>query len=168
MSLHAYAGFWLRFVAYIVDYIIIQVAQSIIIFPVLGMFGITFFSFNEDFDWEYMSEGEIIALIAAGIGAAGAAITIALVIQVLYYSLMEASKYQATVGKLVLGLKVTDMNGDALDFPKAFIRNLAKILSGMILMIGYIIAGFTDKKQALHDIIAGALVIRNDEAVAEV
>lgn len=168
MSLYAYAGFWLRFVAYIVDYIIIQIVQSIIIFPILGMMGISFYTFNEDIDWEYMSEGEIVALIAAGIGAAGAAITIALVIQVLYYSLMESSKYQATVGKLALGLKVVDMEGNGLDFPKAFIRNLAKILSGMVLMIGYIMAGFTDKKQALHDIVAGALVIRNEEAGGEV
>ncbi len=168
MSLTAYAGFWLRFVAYIVDYIIIQIAQSIIIFPLLSIFGISFYSFNEDIDWEYMSEGEIVALVATAIGAAGAAITIALLIQVLYYTFMEASKYQGTVGKLVLGLKVTDMEGNALDFPKAFIRNLAKILSGMILLIGYIMAGFTDKKQALHDIVAGALVVRKDEAVGDV
>ncbi len=164
MSLTAYAGFWLRFVAYIVDYIIIQVAQSIIIFPILGLFGISFFTFNDDIDWEYMSQGEIMAMTATIIGAAGAAITVALILQVLYYSLMEASKYQGTVGKLVLGLKVTDMNGEALDFPKAFIRNLAKILSGMIFLIGYIMAGFTDKKQALHDIIAGALIVRKEES----
>ena len=163
MSLTAYAGFWLRFVAYIVDYIIIQVAQSIIIFPILGLFGISFFTFNDDIDWEYMSQGEIMAMAATMVGAAGAAITVALVLQVLYYSLMEASKYQGTVGKLVLGLKVTDMNGEALDFSKAFIRNLAKILSGMIFLIGYIMAGFTDKKQALHDIIAGALIVKKEE-----
>lgn len=163
MSLAAHAGFWLRFVAYIVDYIVIQVAQSIVVFPILGFFGITFFTFNEDIDWEYMSEGEILAMAATVIGAAGAAITVAIVIQILYYSLMEASKYQGTVGKLVLGLKVTDMNGNALDFPKAFIRNLAKVLSGMTFLIGYIMAGFTDKKQALHDIVAGALVVKKEE-----
>jgi uncharacterized RDD family membrane protein YckC len=73
---------------------------------------------------------------------------------------MESSKYQATVGKLALGLIVTDMNGGKLDFVKALIRNVSKIVSTITLLIGYIIAAFTEKKQALHDIIAGTLVVK--------
>lgn len=75
------------------------------------------------------------------------------VINILYFTLMEASKYQATIGKLALGLKVTDMGGKKLDFTKALIRQVGKIVSGIILLIGYIMAGFTEKKQALHDMI---------------
>jgi uncharacterized RDD family membrane protein YckC len=81
-------------------------------------------------------------------------------IQTLYFALMESSNYQATIGKMVLGLKVTDVNDGKLDFIKALVRNLSKIISGMILLIGYIMAGFTEKKQALHDMIAGTLVVK--------
>jgi uncharacterized RDD family membrane protein YckC len=73
---------------------------------------------------------------------------------------METSKYQGTIGKIALGLKVTDMNGDKLDISKSLIRNLGKIISGIILYVGYMMAGFTEKKQALHDIIAGTLVVK--------
>jgi uncharacterized RDD family membrane protein YckC len=69
------------------------------------------------------------------------------VLQILYYSFMEASKYQGTVGKIALGLIVTDTNGAKLDFTKALVRNLCKIISGIILCIGYIMAGFTDKNR---------------------
>lgn len=64
------------------------------------------------------------------------------------------------MGKLALGLIVTDENGGKLDLVKALIRNVSKIISSMILLIGYIMAGFTEKKQALHDIIAKTLVVR--------
>jgi uncharacterized RDD family membrane protein YckC len=73
---------------------------------------------------------------------------------------MESSNYQASIGKMVLGVKVTDINGAKLDFVKAFVRNISKIISSFILFIGYIMAGFTDKKQALHDMIAGTLVVK--------
>ncbi len=73
---------------------------------------------------------------------------------------MEASKYQGTIGKIALGLIVTDANGGKLDFTKALVRNLCKIISSLIFCIGYIMAGFTEKKQGLHDIIAGTLVVK--------
>ncbi|MEQ8237705.1 MAG: RDD family protein [Cyclobacteriaceae bacterium] len=156
-----YAGFWLRFVAYIVDYIIIQIIQSFVVLPVLGVFGLSFGAASGfDFDLDDMSDGEMFAVIAAFVSALSAIILIALIIQVLYYAFMESSNNQATLGKMVLGLIVTDMAGDKLTFSKALLRQLAKILSGMLFMIGFIIAGFTEQKQALHDMIAGALVIK--------
>ncbi len=160
MALTQYAGFWLRFVAYIVDYIILQVIQSIVILPLLGFFGFTFFSFNESINWEDMSDGELIGLIISAISAGSTLALFSLAIAVVYYTLMEASKYQGTVGKIVLNLQVTDMDGKPLDVPKAFLRQIGKIVSGLILMIGYIMAGFTEKKQALHDMMAGALVVK--------
>jgi uncharacterized RDD family membrane protein YckC len=61
---------------------------------------------------------------------------------------------------MALGLKVTDTDGNSLDFVKALVRNVCKIISGMIMGIGYIMAGFTEKKQGLHDIIANTLVVK--------
>ena len=72
---------------------------------------------------------------------------------------MEASSKKATLGKMALGLIVTDVNGVRLSFGRASGRYFGKILSGLILNIGFIMAAFTEKKQALHDILAGTLVL---------
>lgn len=153
-----YAGFWLRFVAYIIDYVLIWCVQAFIAIPILGMVGISFAS-NVG-DMSNMNEGEMMGMMAAYMAAAGATALLTTVLVILYFTLMESSKYQATVGKLALGLIVTDENGNKLDMVKALIRNLSKIISSMILMIGYIMAGFTEKKQGLHDIIAKTLVVK--------
>lgn len=107
-----------------------------------------------------MNEGEIFGMIAGVVAAAAATALLTTILVVLYFTLMESSKYQATVGKLALGLIVTDENGGKLDVVKALIRNLSKIISSMILMIGYLMIGFTEKKQGLHDIIAKTLVVK--------
>ena len=73
---------------------------------------------------------------------------------------MESSSRQATLGKMALGLKVSDLKGNRISFARASGRHFAKIVSGMILLIGYIMAGFTNRKQALHDMIAETLVLR--------
>lgn len=77
----------------------------------------------------------------------------------LYYTMFEASVWQATPGKRILRLYVTDLNGHRLTFGRALIRNLARQISG-VFFIGYVIAGFTERKQALHDILASCLVLR--------
>src|SRR5204863_9385676 len=112
----------------------------------------------DNFDPSNMDE--LIPLIATFIAAAGAIALLSTIMWVLYGTLMEASKYQATIGKLALGLIVTDINGGKLDFSKALVRNLGKLLSNFIMLIGYIMAAFTEKKQGLHDIIAGTLVVK--------
>ena len=74
---------------------------------------------------------------------------------------MESSEHQGTLGKMALGLTVTDMQARPVSFARASGRFFSKMITGMIpLAIGYIMAGFTEKKQALHDIIAGCLVLR--------
>ncbi len=153
-----YAGFWLRFVAYIIDTIIIYALQFFIFAPVFAWLGISFASRAQEF--ENMSDAEAMGVIGTMAAASTATVLLISVIAILYWALMESSKYQATVGKLALGLKVTDMDGKSLDFVKALIRNACKILSGMIMGIGYIIAGFSEKKQGLHDIIANTLVVK--------
>ena len=78
----------------------------------------------------------------------------------LYEALMTSSSWQATVGKRVLNLKVTDDFGNRISFGRATARYFSKILSGMILCIGFIMAAFTDRKKALHDMIAGTVVVK--------
>lgn len=154
-----YAGFWMRLGAYLIDYIIIYCAQAFIVVPVLGIVGINFASRAASADGD-LSDGDIIAMIVTIVAAASAIALLIFILQVLYFSFMEASKYQGTVGKMALGLIVTDMNGAKLDFGKALVRNLGKIISSLILCVGFIMAGFTEKKQALHDMIANTLVVK--------
>ena len=79
----------------------------------------------------------------------------------LYYALLESSTWQGTVGKKALGLTVTDMEGRRVTFARATGRFFSRLITGMVpLAIGYILAGITAKKQALHDMIAGTLVMR--------
>jgi len=86
---------------------------------------------------------------------------ISLAIGWLYFALLESSERGATVGKMVMGLRVVTSDGRRLSFMNATGRYFAKILSAIILCIGFIMVAFTDKKRGLHDIIAGTLVIKN-------
>ncbi|MCP2730566.1 RDD family protein [Limnofasciculus baicalensis] len=76
-----------------------------------------------------------------------------------YYAVQESSPKQATIGKQALGIVVTDLNNQPISFVIATIRHFSKFLSGIILLIGYLMALFTEKKQALHDMLAGTLVV---------
>lgn len=77
-----------------------------------------------------------------------------------YFSLFECSPMQATIGKLALDICVTDRNGDPIDFRRASIRFWAKLLSSLVLMLGWLMAAFTPERRALHDFLAGTLVLR--------
>jgi uncharacterized RDD family membrane protein YckC len=89
--------------------------------------------------------------------------TASLVLTWLYHALMESSEWQATLGKKALGLVVTDMAGQRVSFGRSTGRHFGKIITNMVpLLIGYIMAGFTAKKQALHDMLAGCLVLRRN------
>lgn len=89
-----------------------------------------------------------------------AASSVSAVVTWLYYALMESSARQATLGKMALGIIVTDIEGRRIGFGKATGRHFAKILSALILGIGFLMVAFTQRKQGLHDILAGTLVIR--------
>lgn len=160
MAGNNYAGFWLRFVAYLIDALLLNIINWMVIFPVMGFLGFGLGAAVTGFDLDSMTDGDFIAMATAIGGMLFAGGLIGTAINILYFTLMEASKYQATLGKLALGLKVTDTDGKQLDFIKALIRQVGKILSGIIFLIGYIMAGFTEKKQALHDMIAGTLVVK--------
>jgi len=76
-----------------------------------------------------------------------------------YFGYFESSENQATPGKSVMKIKVTDLAGNRISFGKAVFRTIMKIVSSIILLIGYIMAAFTEKKQALHDMAASTLVL---------
>jgi uncharacterized RDD family membrane protein YckC len=81
--------------------------------------------------------------------------------QWLYHAYLESGEKQGTWGKQMVGLYVTDLLGNPITFGRASGRFFAKIVTGMIpLGIGYIMAGFTERRQALHDMIASCLVLR--------
>jgi uncharacterized RDD family membrane protein YckC len=154
----AYAGFWLRFVAYLIDGFICGIAFVILLVPLVvlsGAGGVL----------SRIGSGEDISDDAAtflGVSLVFGFIGIVLLVSWLYYALSESSSWQATPGKRILNLKVTDMGGQPITFARASGRYFAKIITHMIpLEIGFILAGFTEKKQAVHDMIASCLVLRN-------
>lgn len=151
-----YAGFWLRVVAYLIDDLIVGTIGFFVALPFIG--GIIFSGIS----MEHLNNSDAGTFLGvAGIlGSILGLILSSIAVGWLYFALMESSKNQATLGKMALGLKVTDMEGNPVSFGKASLRYFGKILSGMIMMIGYIMAGLTEKKQALHDMLAGCLVIR--------
>jgi len=90
----------------------------------------------------------------------GITVVISVLLSWCYEAYFLSSNRQATPGKMALGLKVTNLNGQRISFDQATGRHFAKYLSRVILLIGYIMAAFTERKQALHDVIAGTLVLR--------
>ncbi len=142
-----YGGFWIRVVAAIIDAIIVRVVIS----PITIMFG--------GMGWlAGMGSGAP----RLGMAALGGGISVLAIIAAgwLYEAFMESSSYQATLGKMIFGMKVTDLQGNRISFARATGRHFAKILSGMILCIGFIMVGLTERKQGLHDMLAGTLVRR--------
>jgi uncharacterized RDD family membrane protein YckC len=105
------------------------------------------------------------AMIPMGDGTAFSALQIGIlagfyVVAILYFAITESSAWQATLGKKAVGIIVTDLDGNRISFGKALGRLFAKIISAIILYIGFFMAGFTEKKQGLHDMIAGTLVVK--------
>jgi uncharacterized RDD family membrane protein YckC len=142
-----YGGFWIRVVAAIIDAIILRVvvAPVGIIFGSLGLAG-----------------GMMTGVPHIGLHLLGGGVTALLLIfgSWLYEAFMESSSYQATLGKMIFGMKVTDLYGNRISFERATGRHFAKWLSAVILFIGYIMVGLTERKQGLHDLLAGTLVRR--------
>jgi uncharacterized RDD family membrane protein YckC len=152
-----YAGFWLRFVAYLIDSVILGIPFVVVIALLVAVTGAGAALSNIHPGQE--PPEALIALLGAGF--IFSIVVVALFGGWLYYGMMESSSWQATLGKKALGLYVTDMEGRRISFARASGRFFAKIITGLIpLAIGYIMAGFTAKKQALHDMIAGCLVLR--------
>lgn len=136
-----YAGFWKRVVAYVIDWIVLYLLfflAALAFGPVIrgDMF------WNDGFvgprPWVFLAQ---------------------LSIPWLYYALMESSTRQATLGKMALGIRVVDLSGRRVSFWRATGRFFGQFVSSMFFGIGYLMAGFTRRKQALHDMMAGCLVV---------
>jgi uncharacterized RDD family membrane protein YckC len=152
-----YAGFWLRVLAYCIDAIILGIFSVPILIGGAMALGIGGMIANMPRNQDPFENGMppammLFIMLCVGVGLFGTW---------LYFALLESSEWQGTAGKRVLGLIVTDMNGQRITFLRATGRHFAKFVTSLIpLCIGYIMAGFTEKRQALHDMIASCLVLR--------
>ena len=135
-----YSGFWRRVAASLIDSVILGVVGAI-----LGIvLGVAMVSGGTD-------DTEVVELSGYVVG---------IFLGWLYYALMESSSKQATIGKMVMGIKVTDLEGNQISFARASGRHFGKIISSLILAIGYLMMLWTEKKQTLHDMMAGCLVVK--------
>jgi len=169
MTTFKYIGFWKRFLAHLIDQLILGFVSSIIIIPVLIFFGIGIFSqFEHSNDLEFRN----IALQNPDLSFYEISLMLTLILVLtlfslliswLYYSLMESSAKQATVGKMILNIKVTTLNGDRISFGRATGRYFGKFLSGMISGIGYLVMLFNERKQTLHDMLSGCIIIYSNQ-----
>ena len=132
-----YGGFLIRVVAYIIDAILLNVVMGALSY----VSGVSFISYDSHrFDLLPNLSPFVVAW--------------------LYFSLMESSERGATIGKMAVGLRVVTDQGQRLSFMNATGRYFAKIISAIILGIGFLMVGWTDRKRGLHDMIASTLVIK--------
>ncbi len=131
-----YAGFWIRFLAYFIDSILMSIVNVIILYGVVGI--------------DTLADPQEGVLMTNAIN---------FIIPLLYFTLMQSSSKQATLGKMAVGIKVLNANSETISFPQAIGRYFSKIVSAIILLIGFIMAGFDSRKQALHDKMAGTFVV---------
>ena len=126
-----YADFSQRFIAWVIDMILVSVAAE----TILWAFGLGF-RISGDLGWFQM------------------------VIYLVYCMVLEAGAQQGTIGKQIMRIKVTDMYGQRIEINRSMIRSLGKLLSYAIFLIGFLMALFNDKKQALHDRLAYTIVVK--------
>lgn len=154
-AMQEYGGFWIRFVAFLVDRIILGVV-AVPFFVVLVLPSIL----------RVVKEGRLHnepppEMVVSIVSAALTYAAIVFVGQWLYEAFLTSSSWQGTIGKKLLHLIVTDEQGNRISFARATGRYFAKIISSLCLNIGFIMVAFTERKQGLHDMIAGTLVKRS-------
>ena len=151
-----YAGFWLRAVAFLVDNVVMSVAILVVLVPLIFLTGLGSLLSHINFEEEMNDAGVIVI-----IGFFFLALVASVLVTWLYHALMESSEWQATVGKRMFGLVVTDTAGQRVSFARASGRHFGKIITNMLpVFIGYLMAAFTERRQALHDMIAGCVILR--------
>ena len=135
-----YAGFWKRVAAALIDSLVMLIPSMILGF-IIGFS----MALNDPYVTDY--ELEIVVNIMS------------IVTWWLYSAVFESSNFMATPGKMALGIVVTDYQNQKISFAQASGRHFGKIISGIIIGIGFIMAAFTEKKQGLHDIMSGTLIV---------
>jgi uncharacterized RDD family membrane protein YckC len=145
-----YAGFWRRFVASFIDGIMLVIASKVLDVIVQRLV-------------DRIIDPEPNSVLSVSIWLLSS-VLFYVVVYWLYFALQESSKWQATPGKRALGIAVTDLTGNRISFGRATGRHFAHLISLITFLIGYLIQPFTERRQALHDIIAGTLVVRTEWA----
>ena len=139
-----FGGFWIRVGAYFIDLVVLIIPILLISFLVRAV---------------TPAADEMEQVIVEVMDS-----ILSLVVWWIYFAVLHSSKWQATVGKKAVGLKVVDENGNRISFGRATGRYFAEFISALILAIGYMMVGWTKKKQGLHDMIAGTYVIKSENA----
>jgi uncharacterized RDD family membrane protein YckC len=153
IGVRRYAGFWIRFVAFVIDAIIMGVVGMILTLPLrLLMVGSTVTAVQTQ------DPSAVMAMLPAMMGMLGLSMLVNIALGVAYEGYFVSTK-GGTIGKLALGLQIIRLDGSRLSFGQAAGRYFARILSGIILYIGFIMAGLDAEKRALHDRICNTLVI---------
>ncbi|AQS84224.1 MAG: RDD family protein [Acetobacter aceti] len=164
----AYAGFWVRTAAAILDYVLLSVVSLVV-----GIFTLPTVRLEEwqgdtpsyqvafrntDFATSFHMPWPHVEIHDTG--------TYFLLFQLVYFVVLEASPLRASLGKLVLGLRVCDLTGSRISLLRSLVRNLVKMfISFPVLFIGVIMVAFTPRKQGLHDMVARTLVLRRERVV---
>jgi len=148
-----YGGFWRRFWSYLIDRFILGIAFMPVGFMVFAPMLATQSGGWTDTDLPAEA-------LTAFLGATLTVAFLALLGSWFYYALLQSSSRQATLGQLALGLRVTDLEGRRISFARASARHFATVLSGLTFGIGYVMVLFTTRKQTLHDLVAGTVVVR--------
>jgi uncharacterized RDD family membrane protein YckC len=148
-----YGGFWRRFWSHLIDRFLL----GVVLMPVSFLVFVPMMA-NESIDW---TDTDLPAEALAGLmGGILTLAILALLASWLYFALMQSSSRQATLGQLALGLRVTDLEGRRVSFARAAGRQFATLLTGLTFGIGYLTVLFKTRKQTLHDLVAGTLVVR--------
>ena len=150
-----YGGFWIRFLAHLLDHIILGAVAAPLFFVMVLP---TIIRIAQQADRDQEPSPELIITIVSSVFVY---IALAFVGQWLYEALLTSSSWQGTIGKKVLRLKVVDEAGNRIGFGRATGRFFAKILSSMFMCIGFIMIGLTERKTGLHDMLAGTRVLRS-------
>lgn len=141
---HKYAGFWVRFVASIIDGVVLFFIDSLV--SLLFFQKLVFFMSPDNFGDDYLISPDFLLFNF-----------FSLAIGLIYYAGMQSSSKQATIGKMAFDIKVVRTDGSRISFLRGVGRYFSKWVSAVILMIGYIMAAFDSRKQALHDKIADTM-----------
>jgi uncharacterized RDD family membrane protein YckC len=142
-----YGGFWIRLVAHLIDSLILFMVNIAVFFALLFVYSLLFGGSSGSHDTGFL----VIFILW---------LLFMVIFNWLYYAFQESSSRQATIGKQLMGLTVTDYGEKPISFWTATGRWAAKILSGLTLNLGYIMIGFTEKKQGLHDYLVHTYVIK--------
>ncbi|HVP96305.1 RDD family protein [Methanoregula sp.] len=154
-----YAGLGRRFVAFIIDIILIALFGVIVVAFFNQANGIMYLYYLVALHAPISSltdAGTPIAALGPIVAAVG---LLVVVVPWLYYAGFESSRGQATPGKVLMRLEVTDLEGNRISFARATLRFFGKFISTLIIFIGFLMIGLTKKRQGLHDKIAGCLVL---------